>query len=170
MVKFRRQQQHLFACHRCGERGHFRSQCKALKLAAGIEPKVEEAKVEKVEEAKVEKVEEAKLEKLEKEEKVEAKVAEELVCKWCCELTHASKMCRRFKTRLCVKEECTRGEDCPYAHSTEDLRNSIWFHTELCTAAEHTAECRRAFAHTEDERWNALSALIAIPMVAAVLR
>ena len=64
--------------------------------------------------------------------------------------------------------ECER-PDCPFAHTVAELRTTIWFHTEMCDAAVHTPECRRAFAHTDDERWNALSALTAVHMLSQVL-
>ena len=134
-----------FACHRCGKRGHFRSACTQQLLspsavaAAALLPAVATT----------------------------SDVAGLSFCKWCGETTHLSKLCRRFKTRLC-DPECERVE-CPYAHSAAELRSTIWFHTEMCDAVVHTSECRRAFAHSEDERWNALSALTAVHMLADLL-
>lgn len=148
-----------FACHRCFQVGHFRSQCKTklIKPSKLEATKVDEQKV--VEETKVEKVEEASVE----EER-------RICCKWCGEVTHATKMCRRYKTRLCdfAAEECLR-LDCPYAHSAAELRSTIWYHTELCALSEHTPECKRTYAHSEEERYNALSALTAVHMLAELI-
>ena len=154
-----------FACHRCGKRGHFRSACTQQLLspsavaAAALLPAVATTSEEvHVAETTIEQV--PALE-------TTTDVAGLSFCKWCGETTHLSKLCRRFKTRLC-DPECERVE-CPYAHSAAELRSTIWFHTEMCDAVVHTSECRRAFAHSEDERWNALSALTAVHMLADLL-
>lgn len=145
-----------FACHKCGMLGHRRSQCKNPKVPGekfnhfARQPAVKEASKEASVEVLVE------------------KKTEVVMCKWCCETSHASKLCRRYKTRLCLFEDC-RDEDCPYAHSASELRDTIWFHTELCTYATHTLECRRVFAHCEEEKYNALSALVATRMSADLL-
>jgi len=89
------------------------------------------------------------------------------LCKWCSD-AHPSRECRRLKTRMCDDPECCP-ERCLYAHSAAELRTTIWFHTQMCRAVVHTSECRRAFAHTEEERWNALSALTAVHMLSRVL-
>lgn len=154
-----------FACHKCFEVGHFRKQCKAkaqrsLKTGFFKKDKVVEDRVAEKEESKV--MEESKVEEEVKEEE------KAICCKWCGEVTHATKMCRRYKTRLCDFDEC-KGPECPYAHSAAELRSTIWFHTELCTLLEHTSECRRTYAHSEEERYNALSALTAVHMIADLL-
>jgi hypothetical protein len=181
-----------YACHKCGIVGHRRKQCKnaravvdkfnrfnfqrdvAVEEAVAAEEVGEEA-VAAVEEVTEEQhyaeeqqeiVEEAaEEEEVNVEEKVEVKL---VVCKWCGETTHKSKMCRRFKTRMCAFDNCHDG-DCPYAHSIAELRESIWFHTEMCPYDTHTAHCRRTFAHSDEEKYNALSALIATRMSADLL-
>jgi hypothetical protein len=141
--------------------GHRRSQCKnppsGEKVKRFIKPSVPR-EVKRVEPTAVVELPPPAEEVVEVEE-------ESTTCKWCCETTHVSKLCRRYKTRLCPQEDCF-DQDCPYAHSASELRETIWFHTEMCSYNTHTSECRRAFAHSEDEKYNALSALIATRMSA----
>lgn len=155
-----------FACHKCGMLGHRRSQCKnppsGVKVKRFIKPSIPRAaQVKRVEPAVAEQQVAAK----HIEEVKEVEEEESTTCRWCCESTHVSKLCRRYKTRLCPKEDCF-DQDCPYAHSASELRETIWFHTEMCSYNTHTSECRRAFAHSEEEKYNALSALIATRMSA----
>lgn len=151
-----------YACHKCGMLGHRRSQCKnpkvpGEKLRRGFSKPVAPREAVAVRKAVAVPVKETVAEEVAEDETT--------TCKWCCETTHSSKMCRRYKTRLCFEEDCV-DEDCPYAHSAPELRETIWFHTEMCSYATHTSECRRAFAHSEEEKYNALSALVATRMSA----
>ena len=138
-----------FACHRCGEHGHYRSACKKVHAV----PPVAAPPVATPPVAAPPPV---------------AETAARELCKCCGDDAHESRMCRRFKTRMCDDPDCSP-ERCPYAHSAAELRSTIWFHTKMCHAAVHTPECRRAFAHTEEERWNSLSALTAVHMLSQVL-
>jgi len=155
-----------FACHKCGMLGHRRSQCKnppsGEKVKRFIKPFVQRVAAEVKRVVPLAVVKESPL-------SVEKEIEEEsTTCRWCCETTHVSKLCRRYKTRLCPQEDCF-DQECPYAHSASELRETIWFHTEMCSYNTHTSECRRAFAHSEDEKYNALSALIATRMSAELL-
>jgi hypothetical protein len=153
-----------FACYRCGKEGHFRSACKRIaELRPGEQPAVSPSVVVVV--VRPEAVEEPVV----KHPVAAVKTAVEQpdLCKWCSD-AHPSRECRRLKTRMCDDPECCP-ERCLYAHSAAELRTTIWFHTQMCRAVVHTSECRRAFAHTEEERWNALSALTAVHMLSRVL-
>ena len=155
-----------FACHRCGEHGHYRSACKKVHAAT---PPVATPPVATphVAAPPVAAPPVATPHVAAAPPPVAETAAREL-CKWCGDDAHESRQCRRFKTRMCDDPNCSP-ERCPYAHSAAELRSTIWFHTKMCHAAVHTPECRRAFAHTEEERWNSLSALTAVHMLSQVL-
>jgi hypothetical protein len=172
-----------FACYRCGKEGHFRSACKRIaELRPGEQPAVSPSVMVRPE--AVLRLEEPVVKQpvLRLEEPVvkqpllrpaaavaaaPVKTEQPDLCKWCSD-AHPSRECRRLKTRMCDDPECCP-ERCLYAHSAAELRTTIWFHTQMCRAVVHTSECRRAFAHTEEERWNALSALTAVHMLSRVL-